>query len=302
MVMNDFAAYLKRNTYSESTIETYTSIIDTFLKWCNQKGYDVECMTYKQCTNYFKALQRKKTKKQSQLTDTTIKSYTGAIKVYFNYLVSEDVYTVSPIEDYNYVITKGFEHELLSAKELELLYICFPTLDIQLSNCKHVAIRNKVITGFMVYQGLDTHILKRLTTDHINLDKQKLHIPGTKTTEPKTYKLKLEQIPVLRQYLFEDRAMLQNKINNHSEALFPLNSNRFSIITNQVVKVLKTINYKVTNSNQIRASVIALWVQQDDLRTAQKKARHRFITSTENYKKYDPNANRSAADVYHLMR
>ena len=154
----------------------------------------------------------------------------------------------------------------------------------------------------MIFQGLDTKILKHLKIDHINLDKQKLQIPGTKKTEPKTYKLKLEQIPALRQYLFEDRAMLQNKINNHSEALFPLNSNRFSIITTQVMKVLKTINYKVTNNLQIRASVIAHWVQTHDLRKSQIMARHRFITSTEKYKKYDPNTNRSAADVFHLMR
>ena len=148
--MNDFPTYLKQHTYSDTTIDTYISIVDTFLKWCNKKSYDVECMTYKQCTNYFNALKRKKTKKQSKLTDTTIKSYTGAIKVYFDYLVNENVYTVSPIEDYNYVIDKGYEHELLTQKELELLYICFPTLDIKLPNCKHVAIRNKVIILFLL--------------------------------------------------------------------------------------------------------------------------------------------------------
>ena len=300
--MSDFETYLKRNAYSDSTIDTYQTVVDTFLNWCNQKGYDIENMTYRQCTDYFKTLQKRKTKKQTNLTDTTIKSYTGAIKVYFNYLVNEDVYTVSPIESYNYVIDKDYEHELLTEKELELLYICFPTLDIEFPNCRYVAIRNKVITGFMVFQGLDTTILKRLSLDHIDLNKQKLHIPGTRTSEPKTYKLKNEQMPVLRQYLQEDRIMLQTKIDNHSDALFPLNSNRFSIITNQVIKVLKTLNFKVTNINQIRASVIALWVQQDDLRTAQKKARHRYITSTENYKKYNPNANRQAVDEFHVMR
>src|SRR5690606_2077711 len=299
---DDFTTYLQKATYTASTIETYIVIVDTFLSWCDQKGYDTENMTYKQCTSYFNTLKNKKIKFDKSFADTTIKSYTGAIKVYFNYLVHEDVYTVSPIEEYDFVITKGYEHVLLTAKELELLYICFPTLDIKLPSCKHVAIRNKVITGFMVFQGLDTQILKRLTKDHINLDKQRLYIPGTKTTEPKTYKLKPEQISILRQYLFEDRAMLQNKIDNHSEALFPLNSTRFSIITSQVIRVLKTLNFKVTNSNQIRASVIALWVQNDDLRTAQKKARHRFITSTENYKKYDSKSNRSAADEFHLIR
>lgn len=301
-MMSDFKTYLRRNTYSEKTMETYLSILDVFLKWCDHKGYDIENMTYKQCTDYFKTLQERRTQKHKLLKDTTIKSYTGAIKLYFDYLVSEDVYAVSPLEDYNYTITKGYEHDLLSAKELELLYICFPTLDVRLPSCKHVAVRNKVITGLVVFQGLDTQILKRLTTDHINLDKKKIHVPGTRVSEPKTYRLKKEQIPVLRQYLQEDRAVLQNKINDHSEGLFPLNSDRFSIIAAQVVKVLKTINYRVVNLQQLRASVIAHWVQHEDLRQAQKLARHRFITSTENYKKYDPNTNRSAADVFHVMR
>lgn len=144
--------------------------------------------------------------------------------------------------------------------------------------------------------------MKHLTIRHVNLDKQKLHVPGTKKTESKTYILKPQQIDVLRQYLLTDRAMLQNKIKNYSEALFPLNSNRFSIISMQVIKVLKTINYRVINNYQIRASVIALWTQKDDLRTAQKRSRHRFITSTESYKKYNPYANRSAADEFHLMK
>ena len=58
----------------------------------------------------------------------------------------------------------------------------------------------------------------------------------------------------------------------------------------------------VTNFKQIRASVIGHWVKNDDLGKAQKKARHRFISSTENYKKYNPNANRRAADEFHLMQ
>lgn len=106
----------------------------------------------------------------------------------------------------------------------------------------------------------------------------------------------------LRQYLVVDRQVLQDRIKNYSEALFPLNFSRFSIITSQVTKKLKTINYKVTNLRQIRASVIALWVRNDDLRLAQKKSRHRYLTSTENYKKYNPNTNRRAVDEFHVMR
>lgn len=302
MLTDGFTTYLYRDSLNDTSIKSYLRIVNIFLSWCDKKGYDIENMTYKQCTNYFKELQDKKTKYQLNLKDTTIKSYVGAIKKYFVYLVHEDVYTVSPLENYEYAIDKDYTHDVLSTKELELLYVCYPTLDIKFPNCKSVAIRNKVLTGLMVFQGIDTRILKHLTINHIDLQKRKFLVPGTKKSEPKSFKLRPEQIDVLRQYLSFDRPILQNKINNHSEALFPLNSNRYSIITNQTIKVLKTINYRVKNSLQIRASVIALWVQNDNLRLAQKKSRHRFITSTENYEKYNPNANREAVDKYHVMR
>ena len=302
MLINDFTTYLYRDGLNDTSIESYLRVVNIFLSWCDKKGYDIENMTYKQCTTYFKELQNKKTKYHLKLKDTTIKSYVGAIKKYFVYLVHEDVYTVSPLENFDYAIDKDYTHDVLSAKELELLYICYPTLDIKFPSCKSVAIRNKVLTGLMVFQGIDTRILKHLTINHINLDKQMLLVPGTKKSEPKSFKLRPEQISVLRQYLSIDRPILQNKINCHSEALFPLNSNRYSIITNQTIKVLETINIKVKNNRQIRASVMALWTQNDDLRTAQRKSRHRFITSTESYKKYNPKANREAADKYHVMQ
>ena len=302
MLIDDFTTYLIRDGHTDSTIKSYLRVVNMFLNWCNIKGHDVENLTYNQCTTYFRELQNKRTKHDLKLKDTTIKSYVGAIKKYFIYLVSEDVYTVSPLENYDYTVDKDYTHDVLSFEELKQLYICYPTLDIKFPNCKSVAIRNKVLTGLMVFQGIDTKILKHLTVNHVDLNKRKLIVPGTKKSEPKTFILSNEQIDYLRQYLLFDRPILQNKINNHSQALFPLNSNRYSIITCQVIKVLKSINFKVRNNHQIRASVMSLWVQNDDLRTAQKKSRHRFITSTENYKKYNPNTNREAADKYHVMR
>jgi len=43
-------------------------------------------------------------------------------------------------------------------------------------------------------------------------------------------------------------------------------------------------------------------LQQYDLRKVQVMVGHRHITSTESYKKSDPDALRAAADVFHLMR
>ncbi|MFL0102624.1 tyrosine-type recombinase/integrase [Tenacibaculum maritimum] len=300
MMNSSFNEYLIRNGCSKSTIVSYQRTVDKFLHWCSNNNYIIEQMNYNRCMEYFNVLTEKN--KRCILTETTVKSYTGAIKSYFNYLVSEDIFEVNPIENYNYSIDKGYEHNVLSKSELELLYDAFPIENIKLPSCKSVAIRNKVITGFIVFQGLDTTILKYLKVEHVNLEKGKLKVPGTKKTEAKTYKLESTQMWTLQQYLLIDREILQKRINDYSEALFPLNSDRFSIITNQVVKVLKTINYRVQDMKQLRASVIANWIQNDDLRTVQRKARHRFISSTEVYLKYKKNDDRDSVDEYQVMK
>jgi site-specific recombinase XerD len=81
-----------------------------------------------------------------------------------------------------------------------------------------------------------------------------------------------------------------------------VNSTRFSCAINPLGKKRKSLNYKVTNLKQIRASVITIWLQQYDLRKVQIMVGHRHVTSTESYKKSDPEGLRAAADEFHLMR
>ena len=135
----------------------------------------------------------------------------------------------------------------------------------------------------------------------MNLDKRKIRVPGNNRTNARVLPLKECQLAHLSSYLNEHR-QVQDKINHYSESLFVVNSNRFSCIINPLGKKLKSLNYKVTNLKQIRASVITIWLQQYDLRKVQIMAGHRHITSTENYKKSDPDSLRAAADEFHLMQ
>jgi hypothetical protein len=95
--------------------------------------------------------------------------------------------------------------------------------------------------------------------------------------------------------------VLQNKINCFTEALFPLNTKRFSCITADITGKLKALNLKVTNLKQIRASVITLWVKKHDLRRTQIMAGHRFISSTESYQPTDMDSLEEQTMRYHPM-
>jgi len=301
-MIDGFHTYLQVHQYSTNTIDTYLRAVEKFLSWCKQKDYQPEQISYRQCTEYFNTLKAVTTKKGTSYRNVTIRNYIGAIKLYFTYLVFDDIRNLNPIEDFDYFADKDFNHNLLTESELRNLYICFPTLDIQHPSCPSVAIRDKVITGLCVFQGLNSSALKSLNLDHVDLDKRKIHIAGSNRTNPRVLALKDCQLAHLSSYISQHREVLQNKINCYSESLFAVNSNRFSCIINPLTRKLKSLNFNVTNLKQIRASVITIWLQQYDLRKVQIMAGHKHITSTESYKKSDPDTLRDAADVYHLMR
>ena len=84
------------------------------------------------------------------------------------------------------------------------------------------------------------------------------------------------------EYVNEVRPKLQERMQNHTEQLFPINT-RFSIITYQLFKKMKRYNQKVESIKQVRASVITNWLAQYNLRKVQYLAGHRYISSTERY-------------------
>ncbi|WP_430886764.1 tyrosine-type recombinase/integrase [Jejuia spongiicola] len=137
---------------------------------------------------------------------------------------------------------------------------------------------------------------------NIDLNKGKIHIPGTKRSNARKLDLKRVQTNLLRQYLEHDRAILQKKINCYTEALFSLNSTRYNSMTHDICNKLKMINLRVTNFRQIRSSVITLWTEKHDLRRVQIMAGHRYISSTEKYQKTDLKSLYEAITQYHPLQ
>ncbi|MDH7448425.1 tyrosine-type recombinase/integrase [Aquimarina sp. 2201CG14-23] len=253
-----------------------------FMEWCENKDYHPTDIDYKSCLEYVKKLQEIRNGKR--VTQSTVKHKVGALKIYFNYLIALELRFDNPIENVNIRgVRRTLNHNLLEFAELEDLYYSYSTHNIEFPSSPSVAIRNKVITGFIVYQGMNTTALKSLKVDHIHIEKGIVYIPGTRKTNGRTLELKSWQILPLVQYLEKHREIIQEEIQNYSQALFPLNSDRFDIITVQLYKKLKLINHKVVSPKQIRASVITYWLSQYNIREVQYMAGHRYISSTERY-------------------
>ena len=275
--MITYKDFLEQQNYSKTTIESYTKSIKIFLKWCKRNHTNAELVDYKTILKYIKYLQRKNNSKR------TVKHQIGITKSYFKYLLSENCRSDNPIENINIKgVKRIINYNLLEADELEDLYYSYETENIKDKYHQLTAKRNKVIVGLIIYQGLRTTDLGNLKLEHLQLSKGKIYVPSTRKSNARELELKPWQIMEFINYQNEVRIVIQKRINNYTEQLFPINT-RFSTITYHINKRLKKYNNKVKDIKQIRASVITNWLGQYNLRKVQYLAGHRYISSTERY-------------------
>jgi integrase/recombinase XerD len=279
--MKQYDQYLKELDYSKGTVSTYIRAKEKFVLWCDSKGYEVEAIDYKSCLEYAKRLQR--TRNGKMPSKKTARHQIGALKIYFNYLIDENFRGDNPMENMNIRgVKRTLNHNLLEFEELEDLFYSYPTRNIELPSSPHVAMRDKVITGLMVYQGLNATALKSLKMEHINLERGKIYIPSTRKTNARELEIKSPQILSLAEYIQIHRKALQESIGCPSEAFIPQNNDRFAV-TYWLFKKLRRINHNVKDAKQIRASVITHWLGHHNIREVQYMAGHRYISSTERY-------------------
>lgn len=275
--MKLFKDYLEELNYSSSTVNLHTKETQNFIKWCNRNSTTAIEIDYKKCLKYIKYLTRKGTTKK------TINHRLWSVKIYFDYLIDEACRVDNPIENTTIKgVKRTINYNLLESDELEDIYYSFETDKYQEEYHKYTLKRAKVIIGLMVYQGLNTTDLGNLKIEHLQLSKGKIYVPSTKRSNARELELKPWQIMEFMEYTNEVRPTIQNKLQNHSEQLFPTNA-RFNSIVYQINKKLKKYNQKVQDIKQIRASVITIWLAQYNLRKVQYLAGHRYISSTERY-------------------
>ncbi len=273
----NYEEYLHRQGYAKTTIESYSRYESIFSRWRDQKGYNPSEMQYKDCLAYVKKLRTEKP------TKSTVRHIVGALKVYFNYLVEIEHRFDNPIQSINIRgVKRTLNHNLLEYDELEDLYYSYQTENLESFDDVSVAIRNKVIVGLMVYQGLGTTTLKALQYNHVQLEKGRIYVTSTRNSNSRVLELKPQQMIPLIGYLEKHREILQDTLGNYSNDLFLCGTERFALISRLFTK-LKRINHKVTNNKQLRASVITHWLKNINIREVQYMAGHRHISSTERY-------------------
>jgi site-specific recombinase XerD len=146
----------------------------------------------------------------------------------------------------------------------------------------------------MIYQGLTTDEVNRLTTSDVKLKEGKIYIAGTRKSNERELELKSHQIMELMEYQLTTRVELLKLKNTKTDLYFiqahpsSTQNSTFKIqncqnIWKRLPQEIKTSNKKFINFLQVRTSVITSWLQKYNLRQVQYMAGHRYVSTTESY-------------------
>jgi len=278
---DNFINYLKSKSFTRKSIDSRINVMKLFWNWLDKENLEVESVGYADLLLYMKYRSRKGTSQRS------IQNYLSTIKHFYEHLIRDGKIINNPASE---IEVKGVKrkvlYHILEPHELQALY----------NGCQDESpkgIRNKVMLGLLINQGLTTSELSKLEVKDIDLREGKIDVPGGVRSNGRVMKLEAHQVMEIYNYVLKVREEIK-EINpkrkyqerQDNQNLFigdgGNNANFSNYMTRLMVKVRK-LNPSVLNAKQIRASVITKWLRMYNLREVQYLAGHRYISSTESF-------------------
>ncbi len=303
--MNSFKKYLQELGRSTSTIEGYGASLKRVEQWATSERLSLDELSYTDVLAYTKHCQ------QNGAGKITVNNYLLAIKHYFNHLIEEGKANENPAQ---HVYIKGAPrkrlYDIFTPLELESIYHRFCNKDFRSRYSFHHQVkyetehlRNKVITGLLVYQGLRTDEIIHLRTEDVKLRKGVVEIPEVKDSNSREMKLEASQVMDMHQYVSEGRKEILDSTGKQTEKLF-ISVGSSTALHNTLQKLLKQlqrIEPRIKSLRQLRASVIVKWLKNYNLRQVQYLAGHKWISSTEMYLQNEMKGLQEEVNKYHPL-
>ncbi len=304
----EYESWLKAQGYKTSTITQLVRHKAEFTTWLGAQDIGQEKASYKEILQYIKHLNFSNTNNQ-------VRRKTGNLRTYYRYLIAIGKITHNPAIG---IHPKGKPKMILGnfikRDTLEKVYQSYP-------NKTPGKQRNKVMLGILIYQGITTAELQRLTPKDLDLQKGNIYITGFGKTNGRTLRLEAFQILELQHYLDVIRLqMLKNIKGEYYKITSGRKPNKINVETlkNQLFfsesgsenirpvllhlfRELKKQDSQIRNATGIRQSTIAHWLKSKDLREVQYLAGHRYVSTTERYQEKDLEALQNALQKYYPL-
>lgn len=291
--------YLQQKGCSKNSIRTYVQCCDRYTAWAESKQIEVENTDYSDLMDYIAELRKR------DLTQRSIAGYVVALRHYFESLVAAKILTQNPAK---YLELKSPParklYPVLNREQLENLYTQFEgeALRATAPSARASAIRNKITTGLMVFQGLDCTALGQLTVKDIDLLGGKINIRSCRSHAARSLALQAIQIIELDRYINQTRKELQHWFKQeNSDQLLIIGFGKFTDALKHVMRRLRKQEPQLQGGRHIRTSVITHWLKQYNLREVQYMAGHKRVFSTERYQQNDTEGLQLDVDQFHPL-
>jgi site-specific recombinase XerD len=293
--MHTFKHYLYKKGLSNSTVTHYYKHALNFITWLDQQNIEAENASSADVTAY---LQYLKKKGQANITRSI---ELNVLKHFFDYQIHHNQREHNPTAHIKIRGSKTKKlYPTLSKQELESIYQNYQTINADdaranrnwFTNYKLSKQRNKTILGLMIWQGLTTPEINKLTLADMKLKEGKIYIAGSLKSAERTLELKPQQILELMEYQLITRAELLKYckqttdkfyINTPAAGKKQSNEKDTTNIWKRLSQEVEKINPRFINFKQVRASVITHWLAQYNLRQVQYMAGHKYVSTTETY-------------------
>jgi integrase/recombinase XerD len=286
--LKGFKTWLEAQRNEQSTIRQKMNYTGYFLSWLESEGLTESGTTYNDLLVFIDSC--KTENKSKKHINTMLRS----IRNYYDYLKTSGEGIINPAANlYLKGVRHKLPHDILSLESLSQLYQSYPVIDNRSK-------RNKIILGMLIYQGITTDELMKLTTVDVKLQEGKVHIPGSKHSNSRSIELKSFQVLELHEYINQIRPGL---IIQPTDQLFISMEGCMNMKNSlhHLFRALKRTNPDVRNAKQIRASVITDWLKTHNLRQVQYMAGHRYVSSTERYQLNNLEGLKDQVDKYHPL-
>jgi len=286
MTENGFTKYRLVKGYSLKTMKSQDCYLRKFIRWLTVNEINLQSINYQTVLSFVSG-ERKKGASPSNL-----KNGLQAIRIYLDYQTESGYLEHNPAEHIR--LQDSPQKSLLPAIEEETLlnaYKTFANKECKTTRRKAEHERDTVALGLMVFQGLDSGDLERLTTGDINLTEGTVYIASSRRNAARTLKLESLQILSIHQYITTQSL---------KEKLF--NKSKINDMVSAIVKKLKTTCPEIQHPRHIRSSVIMNWLKKYHIRQVQYMAGHRLVSSTERYRREDLHDLAQQLTKYHPIK
>lgn len=284
-----FKEWMILRRYSPATADTTIRVVEYFRSWATGESItELEEICYQDAMMFISWSSKHGASRK------TVANYLIHIRKFYDFLMSERIVKENPVAHIKVQgIKRKVYHDILNTDELQQLYQKYPTTiehepgKIMPPQQKNILSRrrNKVILSLLIYQGLRVEEVAAINLQDLQLREGKITVHAQRRTAARTMKLESRQVYELMDYIHEIRRQFLQANATSSKLFLQWNdSDNFHNITQSMLKHLRTINSRIKNCDQIRASVITQWLKQYDIRKVQYLAGHKYVSSTEEYK------------------